>query len=157
MGHMLHLQYHSTNFVVLSLYLESPLKTGSHTIFSIKIGCDFSLNHSNHISFTYAQPPRQTYSTQLSNMFDGPLISTYRAFTATPMHHTTLLHIGASHTWHSIVIPFPAKFTLSTTPTTTTTAHSHIPDQHLTTISHPANAHGQFSARLACEFVVKCI
>ena len=127
MGHMLHLQYHSTNFVVLSLYLESPLKTGSHTIFAIKIGCDFSLNHLNHT-----------------------LISTYRAFTATPVHHTTLLCIGASHAWHSIVIPFPAEFTLSTTPTTTTTSHSHIPDQHLTTISHPANAHGQFSAHLAC-------
>jgi hypothetical protein len=95
-------------------------------------------------------PHRRTYSTVPPNTFGGHSFLLTGAFTATPMHHTTLLCIGASHAWHSIVIPFPAEFTLSTTPTTTTTSHSHIPDQHLTTISHPANAHGQFSAHLAC-------
>jgi len=68
---------------------------------------------------------RRTYSTVPSNTFGGHSFLLTGAFTATPVHHTTLPCVGALLAWHSIAIPFPAVFTLFATPTTNHLAQPH--------------------------------
>jgi len=97
MSHMLHLKYH---FIAPKFY-------SSEFIFGIPLKNRFRYNfgHLNrmwfrlkplklHILYSCTATPRRTYSTRLSNTFDGLLLMTC---TAKPMPCETILHIGTSH------------------------------------------------------------